>query len=193
LAAYFDGEYEGRDDLAPMRRRLENWLATHPRGCRELAEYRRLRQLWLQTTPADPAPEAWQAVQRQLEKCQTGPPVGRRVRASWPWKAAGLIAAAACVLFAVLLRPERPRGTEDIEPFPVASADEIVILNVEGADTGTLVVGELPVQGPLELADPGEVSLTSVQPAERDNMVPEVSVSGPGRPIIWVRAEGEQE
>jgi hypothetical protein len=194
LAAYFDGECEGRDDLAPLRRRLEVWLADHPRGREELADYRRLRQLWLLTTPVEPAPAAWLAVQCRLETCHTGsPPAAQGVGRSWPWKAAALLAGAACFLWTVLVFRDGTPVTEDIEPFPVAAAHEVVILNVEGADTGTLVVGELPVQGPLELAGPGDVTLTSVQPAQRDNMVPEVYVSGPGRPIIWVRADDERE
>jgi len=84
-----------------------------------------------------------------------------------------------------------PEATPPAEaaPFSVAAAHEVEILNVDGADTPTLVVGELPVQGPLVLAAPGEVTVTSVQPAARDNMVPEVNVQGPRRPMIWARAE----
>jgi hypothetical protein len=67
----------------------------------------------------------------------------------------------------------------------VAAAHEVEIMNVEGADTQSLIVGELPVKGPLELAAPGEVTVTSVQPAARDKMMPEVYVQGPGRPMIW--------
>ena len=54
LAAYFDGEFEGRDDLALLRQRLEDWLDRHPGARCELAEYHRLRHLWLETTPPEP-------------------------------------------------------------------------------------------------------------------------------------------
>ncbi len=78
-----------------------------------------------------------------------------------------------------------PAPVQDIEVFPVATAAEIAILRVEGADTHTLVVGELPVHGPLVLAGPGEVALTSVQPDARDQMMPHIRLDGPGRPLIW--------
>jgi hypothetical protein len=67
--------------------------------------------------------------------------------------------------------------------------DEVEILRVEGADTGTLVVGALPVHGPLELADPGEVTVTSIEPDARDQMVPVIRSTG--RPMIWARLDSE--
>lgn len=190
LAAYFDGEFEGRDELGPLRRRLEDWLARNPDACAELADYRRLRQLWLETTPPEPAPSAWQTVQAHLEaNCRHGRvPVATR---SSPWPTA-VLTGAACLLFA-LTAASRLKVLMDDSPFPVASEREVVILHVDGADAGTIVVGELPLQGPLELVGPGDVTLTSVQPAQRDNMVPDVFVAGPGRPIIWARAEHEED
>jgi hypothetical protein len=194
LAAYFDGEFEGRDELAPLRRRLEDWLAAKESARAELANYRRLSRLWLETTPADPGPAAWQDVQDRLESCLAGShslpgPKSNRP----PWRARVLLAGAAAVLVAAFVFTNRANAPEDEGVFPVASESEVVILHVEGADTGTLVVGELPLRGPLVLAGPGDVTLTSVQPAQRDNMVPEVHVDGSGRPIIWARAESEED
>jgi hypothetical protein len=80
---------------------------------------------------------------------------------------------------------------DDVEVFPVATADEIAILHVAGADTHTVIVGELPVLGPLELAGPGEVALTSVQPDVRDNMMPHIRMGGANRPMIWARVAEE--
>ena len=174
LAAYFDGEFEGRDELALLRQRLEEWLSANPHGRAQLAEHRRLSRLWAATTPPDPAPAAWRNVQNQLERCQDQTPALPK-RADGR-KAVDVLAGAVCILVAVFLvkdfakAPRVERTGADDEPFPVASAREVVILQVEGADTGTLVVGELPVQGPLELAAPGDVTLTSVAPAEGDNM-----------------------
>jgi hypothetical protein len=193
LAGYFDGEFEGRDDLAPLRQRLENWLVANPGGRAELAEHRRLRHLWLETMPTDPAPAAWHGVLCRLKRSlATRRPAPRHARQPMPWKWAYL-AGAACVLVAFFLSKELAQAPEDNEPFPVASEREVVILRVEGADTGTLVVGELPLQGPLVLVGPGDVTLTSIEPAQRDNMVPEVNVTGPGRPIIWTRAAAEED
>jgi hypothetical protein len=191
LAAYFDGEFEGRDELAALRQRLEDWLAVNPAGRTELADYRRLRRLWLETTPAGPA--HWRNVQRRLEQYQgkiTWLPGA--VRAKSPWKPSDLLVGVACVLLAVLVFRQFTVIPVDDAPFPVASEREVVILQVDGADTATLVVGELPVQGPLELAGPGDVTLTRVEPAERDNMVPEVQIDGPRPPIIWARAAAEE-
>jgi hypothetical protein len=78
---------------------------------------------------------------------------------------------------------------ESYEVLSVATMDEVEILRVEGADTGTLVVGALPVHGPLELADPGEVTVTSIEPDARDQMVPVMRSTG--RPMIWARLESE--
>lgn len=191
LAAYFDGEFEGRDDLGLLRCRLEDWLADHPDARAELAAYRRLRQLWLDTPPPEPPPGAWQRVQSHLEASCKG---GRLLIAphrggAWP---VILFASAACVLLALTVAIRLATLADDT-PFPVASEREVVILHVDGADTGTIVVGELPLKGPLELVGPGDVTLTSVQPAQSDNMVPDVFVGGPGRPIIWARADGEED
>jgi hypothetical protein len=84
-----------------------------------------------------------------------------------------------------------PAAVAEDDVFPVATASEVTILRVEGSDTETLVVGTLPVHGPLELALPGEVSLTSVQPDAHDNMVPRVLLRGPSRPMIWARLDTE--
>jgi hypothetical protein len=81
-------------------------------------------------------------------------------------------------------------GTGEEEAIlPVARADEVAILRVEGIDTETLVVGQLPLQGLLELASAEEVSVTSMEPAE-DNMVPKVRV-GARSPMIWARAPSD--
>jgi anti-sigma factor RsiW len=194
LAAYFDGEFEGRDDLIQVRRRLEDWLAADPGARAELAEYRRLRHLWAETTPREPPVAAWQNLLRRLESCpQEAGALRRGVGSGASWKMAIVLAGAACFLLAAILVRDSGTARDDMEPFPVASEREVVILYVEGADTGTLVVGQLPLQGPMELVDAGDVTLTSVEPAQRDNMVPDVHIAGPGRPIIWARAEGEDD
>ena len=111
----------------------------------------------------------------------------------WPaaWVAGILAACAAAVwLTVVLLRPHdnadlvdrravpSPREKEApdrkaakavpaaVEPFEVATADEVEILSVRGADTGTLVVGEVPVRGELVLPLPGEVEIKERADAE---------------------------
>jgi hypothetical protein len=209
LAAYFDGEFEGREDLAALRLRLEAWLAANPHGRAELFEHRRLRRLWLDTSPPEPPAAAWHSIQSRLEQVEQDaarhkkhqphipiPPSARH--ASPKPRAARLVLAAACVFLSFLLWRELAgvadkNAAVDEAPFLVASASEVVILYVEGADTGAVVVGALPIQGPLEIAGPGDVTLTSVKPDEHDNMVPEMHVSSSGRPIIWARAEADED
>jgi hypothetical protein len=79
---------------------------------------------------------------------------------------------------------DRPGQGADLEPFPVATAAEIEIVRIDGADTGTIVVGTLPVTGPLVLAVAGEVTVTRVAPAD-DKMVPDMYLEGPDAPVIW--------
>ncbi len=198
LAAYFDGELDGRPAYAALRRRIAQWLHEHPDAGAVLDDYRRLRHLWRDTAPPDPGPEAWRSVADELARLPL--PSGRRDR--WRRWGAALLAAAAAVALAVGLgvgrgpapdrSPPPARRTATPPPdeiLPVATAAEVTILRVEGDDTPTLVVGELPLQGPLELAGPGEVVLTSVQPDGRDRMLPHVRMDQGHRPMIWARVD----
>jgi len=76
-----------------------------------------------------------------------------------------------------------------MDKFPVATAEEVVIRRVEGADTSLLVVGQLPVNGPLELAAPGEVHVFHVRPDRPDQMMPTVLEKGPSPPMIWAKLD----
>ncbi|MCI0641880.1 MAG: hypothetical protein L0Y72_11200 [Gemmataceae bacterium] len=194
LAAYFDGEFEGRDDLSLLRQRLEHWLALHPQGQEDLAHYQRLRQMWHDTTPHEPSREQWDALLRQISASLTQVRPPARVF----WKAAAGLAAA-CLLVLVAWSAVRfvnraPSGQDlasEDEVFPVATESEIVIFRVAGDDAPTVIVGELPLKGPLELMGPGDVTFTSIQPDARDNMMPHVS-AGPGSPMVWARLESER-
>jgi hypothetical protein len=205
LAAYFDGELAGRTDLVLLKQRVQDWLRRHPDAMAELADYRQLDRLWQETAPADPGEDAWQQLQGRIAPAPRMP-AARPRRSSAGYWAAVLLATAAGIVLAVWLglahegpqqiaRPPafQPQPLVDApEIFPVATADEIAILHVDGADTQTLVVGELPVQGALELAGPGEVALTSVQPDRRDNMMPLVHIGGAQHPLIWAPVEQER-
>jgi hypothetical protein len=199
LAAYFDGELTGRPDQDELRGRIQDWLRRHPEGRAELADYRQLDRLWHETAPPDPGAAAWQQREAHLQRAVRSLPARRRFSAGS--RVAALLATAAAVaLFAWMGRSPQPvppprqpalAVAVEVEVFPVASADEIAILHVAGADTQTVIVGELPLLGPLELAGPGEVALTSVQPDARDNMMPQVRMGGAHRPMIWARVAEE--
>jgi hypothetical protein len=115
---------------------------------------------------------------------------------------AGLLALTAAALWLALSLLPGPDGNQKAslvdpaddanEALPVALAEEIEILSVEEKDAPSLVVGELPVRGPLELLAPGEMDVTSVQPADRDNMVPDYPRQGPATPMIWAHLDSER-
>jgi anti-sigma factor RsiW len=186
LAAYEDGEYE-EIGQAGMKTRVEAWLLQHPEAAAELADHRRLRHLWNAAAPAEPDADTWAAL---LARIEAAPRTARHSR--WGrglgW-IAGLLVVGAAALFVVatgMLNPGPAQPDVDSEPFIVATAEEVEILSVAGADTQTLVVGQLPVGGPLELLQQGEVTVTSVAPAAHDNMVPQMRDRPP---MIWARLE----
>jgi anti-sigma factor RsiW len=200
IAAYADGEFEGRDDLALLQQRVEEWLRRHPEAHAELAEYRRLKQLWQETTPPEPPAEAWRQLLQALNAAQASAPAPPRL-----WRRAAVFAGALAACLALVAvgwwYSSQPKvggpvaveqAGEEYEILSVASMSEVEILRVEGADTSTLVTGALPLQGALELAGPGEVTITSVAPDARDHMVPTIRVGG-GRPMIWARLDNEEE
>src|SRR5437867_4503212 len=100
LAAYFDGELEGRDDLAPLRDRLEAWVDAHPETRAEWIEHQRLKKLWLATTPAEPKPATWDETFKRIDVERRRPtmaPPSRR-----PWLTAGIVAASILLLTGLL-------------------------------------------------------------------------------------------
>jgi hypothetical protein len=205
LAAYADGELEGPFQ-ALLKKRVADWLAGHPEAQAELGLYQRLATLWQATTPADPDEQAWAGLWQRLQQIKPPTPVEGRGR--WRVLAWVSLAAVAAALWLVLWLPGQlsqwlaPAGetqTVDpvqpqvvpvvpaVEPWPVATDDDVEIVRIDGADLLTLVVGRLPVEGPMQWAAPGDVSLVSVQPAPSDNMVPDVETA-PGKtnfPMSW--------
>ena len=100
LAAYFDGECEGRDDLYSLKQRIENWLTANPQAQEDLAEHRRLLHVWQETAPPEPHADQWTAMLARLEALiasqtplpKTGAEPSRRLRR------AGLLGGAAAVV-----------------------------------------------------------------------------------------------
>jgi anti-sigma factor RsiW len=197
LAAFFDGELEGRGDLADLRARLEGWLEAHPQAADEGTKHQQLHKLWLETAPAEPSAATWTQTLDRIDAKRQQPitiPASKR-----PWLTVGIVAASIALFVGLLfgaLRSMLPtavkndplvvapkvRPAAEPEVFPVATADEVTIRLIEGADIGTLVVGELPVSGPLELAAPGEVFVFHATGAD-------VHQQGSRPPMIWARLE----
>jgi hypothetical protein len=74
-------------------------------------------------------------------------------------------------------------AADDFEVLQVASANEVTILRIEGADTEAVVVGLLPVSGELELAAAGEVCISCTCPHIQYRHDP------PHAPMVWARAD----
>lgn len=202
LAAYFDGELEGRDDVADMRARIESWIGDHPEAGDAWMKHHQMQMLWEETTPREPSAAAWE---RTLEAIDAR----RRVPMTRPgrgWIVAGMVAASIVagvgLTFGALRSywttpalpdpivqsPQRlPDTEEEGEDLIVANADEIVVLRIEDADSRGVVVGTFPVSGPMEFADSGEVCISCKCPRVMVRQDP------PHRPMVSGLARADTE
>jgi hypothetical protein len=192
LAAYFDGELEGRDDVADVRKHIEAWLETHPEGADEGVVQERLQKVWADTTPVEPSTTTWNATLDRIE-AQRRQPVGATRRTRWLFFGA---CAASVALFLALLgglgvfwptqRTHDHFVAGDVdEVYPVALASEVTILRIESEDVDAVVVGTMPVDGPLELVSSGDVTIRCKCPNVNVRQDP------PHRPMVWPRASAD--
>jgi hypothetical protein len=182
LTAYVDGELDGAS-----RRRIEDWLTGHPDAAAEVESQRRLTRLWRATAAAEPTPAQWDVV---LNRVAASLPIPRSPRPAWRRPlfivaVLGASAAAAVLLALTLPRPQQQSQvvsvvpTEEVEPFAVVLPEDVEIVRMRPADSVALVVGVPPVEGPLDLAEPGDVELENVEP-DADGMVPMARMSDAG-------------
>jgi hypothetical protein len=183
LAAYADGE------LSPAEQcRVECWLADHPEARADVEAQRRLARLFEEATPPLPAEGQWADALAAVERGLATPPV-RRVDWRRRLFLAGAALAAAAALLLVLLRKDAPRETRPDETpaaeeaWPVASADDVLILSMDDRDRGALVVGEPPVNEPLQLLAADEVQVNKV-PDWQGRVGRLFKPEGPGAPVI---------
>jgi hypothetical protein len=177
LAAYADGELDRCPSGAALKQRIEDWFADHPEGVAEIESISQLDNLFKSTLSEGPAELAWSELGDRIQKelLETPVPPRRKAHRSF-WAATFLAIAAAAVLLAFNLNtgptPTPKEGQAlDEEPFPVASADEVEILRVDGNDTNALVVGQLPVTGLLLLAFPQDVEILQVNGDDTESLV----------------------
>lgn len=212
LAAYLDGEFEGRAGVDDLRRKVEAWLETDPSARALIRDYRHLRQTWAATSPREPGNKTWNKLLSRVRAQALNPRRRPTLRLSVPWLLGAALAGcvAAFALFSgwpdqgpvsfgtshsvtvSLPLPEHPAPLveEEVYILPVAHRGDVTFLQVDGADTGTLVVGQLPVDGTIQLVDPEDVTINSMEPAEEDQMVPAVRV-GARSPMIWSWAKSD--
>jgi hypothetical protein len=154
LAAYADGEL-GPAECAGV----EAWLADHPEARAEIEAHHRLARLWRAAPPPEPSEGAWTGVgDRVAAAVRCGRVSTARRRNGPTWRLSALAAGAAAVLVGVFLGQQywpRPPGPV----LPVATGDDVEIISMDAGDVGALVVGDPPVQGPLELASAEDVTV----------------------------------
>ena len=184
FAAYVDGE------LKPAERAsFERWLAVNPDHRAELSAHRRLGRLCEISRQADPDDETWTAVLAGISDRLPVPAVAhtrRRFPLLW---LAGIAAAAAAVALIWILSgrkgPPAPAPSPEREladlPFAVASPDDVDFTSLSNADDDVVLVGRLPLEGALILADPGDVRIEDM------NLRQGIEVKfpdGPGEPPV---------
>lgn len=201
LAAYLDGEFEGRDGVDDLRRKVEGWLESDPAAQHLVRDYRRLRRGWSATSPPEPGKPVWETilgrVHRDLAASGRQPP--RRSRMPWLiGLAAACIAALALMAFGPGRKPAAPsvslahgvsrsplpEAGEEEGVLPVAQAHEIAILEVEEDDMSLVAVARPPLTEVIELVRPEDVTVSPMEPHSGDGTVTEVRV-GTRSPMIW--------
>jgi hypothetical protein len=87
--------------------------------------------------------------------------------------------------------PSQPghRPEETVEVLEIATSDEVDILHIAGADIGSLVVGRLPLAGPMVLLTQEEVD---VRPPVNGSARTEIRVVG-SSPMVWTPLPNENE
>jgi hypothetical protein len=154
-----------------------------------------LRELFRAGAPAEPSEAEWSAtldgVRRGLARPRVmATPVARR------WGLGALVAAAFAAAAAVALALAIPyfrvapsdavEEVADVVQFPVTDAEDVEILSVDTADSGAIVVGDLPLRRPIVFMEPGDVALRSLQ-RDAEGDFPDVHMHHEGEesPMIW--------
>jgi hypothetical protein len=178
LAAYADGELD-----AVARRECADWLGDHPDAAVEVEAWRRLARVWESAVPPEPAPAAWDAALGRIEKSLPGNPRGpvRAGRRFILWSSLLATAAAAALtvsLSARLFRPSPvgPGDPGELEPYPVATADEVTVISMDVRDTEALVVALPPIHGPLDFAAFEDIELVQADRLHQDAEAPHLDL-----------------
>ena len=160
LSAFVDGELP-----AAKMEATEALLRRHAEADAEVQSLRRLDALWRQTAASEPSAAAWDKTLQEIESRLAAP---KPTRAGLPtMRILGGIAAASVIglLLARSFWPTPIAVTDsDDEPYPVATADEIVIISMDPRNEHNLVIGLPPVHGDLVLADSDDVELLDAKP-----------------------------
>jgi hypothetical protein len=170
LAAYVDGELE-----ACQRRDVEAWLTEHADAQSDVAAQRRIAALSQSSRPAEPDAATWSVALASIAaRLPSGPRVQRHRHLPLRWLVG--VAAAAAVAASIALWINRPTtvepdfsGPPPSDPWPVVSAEDVVITSIAEADRDSVVVGELPISSPLALVNHGDINQVELTPDQGMN------------------------
>lgn len=153
-----------------------------------------LRDLFRLAAPPEPSEADWaatlEAVRRGVDRPRVVPVATRRRLGLF---IAAALAAAAAVALAVAIPTFRGDGATRIEDehadvieLPVTDTADVEILSMDAADTGAIVVGDLPLRRPIVLVEPGDVALRSLE-RDPEGEFPDVHMHAEGEasPMIW--------
>lgn len=177
LAAFVDGELTATERLD-----VEAWLARDAAAAALVEGQREVCQLSQTSQPPEPTAASWArtlaAIEAALSLAAAGPSLDMRplghpaLRPAWRTAVLRWAGGAAAVFLVLFLNPLAPQP----EPFPVTATEDVDILTLHAADADRLVVGDLPLRDPLNLAIPGDVVVVSAKP-DVDGMVPYLRIN----------------
>lgn len=183
LVAFVDGRLD-----ALRARQIELWLAVHPDTAASVEEHRQVLQQVRDLAPPEPADAAWEHVWNQIAAALPAPrEEPRRLRR----RVLGVVAGIAALLLLMIpshVSRQEPRNSLDaiaIMPILLASADEVEIVSIDGADVKALLVGEPPLRRPFELASVDDVELNFAEAGEQ-GWVPALGGGEFGTPMYIV-------
>ena len=165
LVALVDGRLD-----AIRTRQIELWLAVHPDDAAVVEEHRQVLCQVRDLAPPQPSESDWDQVWGRIDEAlPASPETPARPRRRVLAVVAGI---AALLLLTIPSHVSRPRPQGSVEstaaaPILLASADEVEIVSIDGADLGALLVGEPPLRRPLELAAVGDVELNFAEAGEQ--------------------------
>jgi hypothetical protein len=152
-----------------------------------------LRELFRAGAPAEPSDAEWSQALERIHRAVSRPQV-TPVPAVRRWRlgilvAASLAAAAAIALAVVIPSLRNAAGTADQHvdvEYPVTDAADVEIISMDAADSGAIVVGDLPLRKPIVFMEPGDVSFRSIE-RSAEGEFPDVHMhkEDDQSPMIW--------
>jgi hypothetical protein len=149
-----------------------------------------LRALFKSGAAPEPSATQWdrtlESIHRGLARPRVTPVFGTSNRWRRPALVAAALIAAAAILIALVLPTWRSNNTprdDDrvlVAEFPVTEPEDVEILSVDTADSGAIVVGELPHQKSIVWAEAGDVALQGESPADMH-----MHSDGDETPMLW--------